>query len=644
MGTVHSFPSYYSLVQPPKESETLRQAIVKIHSLADYERDTLYLRSSAAVVYSLFVATLSTLDAISYLARIPMQFTSSIIAFEFKTGVLSIGHNVANTVNSLKLSVLLVVSAVSGIFLPYYAFKLLPDTRPAQQIAQEVLVVLERQIAEKRIELDATVSAAQSHRTITERSAQLERERVELEQRVVLIRAEHQRLNDSCLDLARRKQELERQTSGEAIEEITRQAATARDLLEGHQLEIRRLEELKDQLTPAIEELQRNSEQLTREKGEAQEQLNGLLVQLREQTEALEQLRLQKDEVQVQIDQIRRSIAQLEEQKHELEPAVRDLGGESERLTRENGLARQQLESLSAQLREQQEKLQRLIEDKQRIELEIEPATKLLAQTRESIKQLEQEKDRLTQAVKALREESEQLTRENGSAQEKLDAVLVQLQEQKEKLERAIAAEKQKIEEDTAPARLELEKLGRQIQAVSEEKAELERATAALRNELEQLTQAKAAVAVDRDEAERIKAFLAEHGPKAKDLTARLEALEKEIALQEAKKAKTEKAALQIKQQIQEARPALAEVQKAKDGYIRELMAAGAKITLLKQGISEKVRELEAAIRPLRQELETLDPSTHEQQAKQLELRIRLLQENANSLSAIKLPDTSSLK
>ena len=293
---------------------------------------------------------------------------------------------------------------------------------------------------------------------------------------------------------------------------------------------------------------------------------------------------------------------------------------------------------------QQQEKLQRLIEDKQRIELEIEPATKLLAQTRESIKQLEQEKDRLTQAVKALREESEQLTRENGSAQEKLDAVLVQLQEQKEKLERAIAAEKQKIEEDTAPARLELEKLGRQIQAVSEEKAELERATAALRNELEQLTQAKAAVAVDRDEAERIKAFLAEHGPKAKDLTARLEALEKEIALQEAKKAKTEKAALQIKQQIQEARPALAEVQKAKDGYIRELMAAGAKITLLKQGISEKVRELEAAIRPLRQELETLDPSTHEQQAKQLELRIRLLQENANALSAIKLPDTSSLK
>lgn len=644
MGTVHSFLSYYSLVQPPKESETLRQAIVKIHSLADYERDTLYLRSSAAVVYSLFVATISALDAISYLARIPMQFTNSIIAFEFKTGVLSIGHNVANTANSLKLSVLLVLSAVSGIFLPYYAFKLLPDTRPAHQIAEEGLAELNRQLVEKQRELDGIVSAAESHRTITARSVQLEEERADLERRVVLIRGEHQRLNALCLALARQKEELERQTSGEAIEEIKRQAATARDLLAEHQHEIGRLEELKGQLAPAIEELQRNSEQLTREKAQAQEQLDGALGQLREQTEALRQLGLQKDEVLAQIEQTQRSIAKLEEQKRELEPAVRKLGEGSERLTRENGLARQQLESLSAKLRERQEKLQRLTEDKQRIELEIDPATKLLAQSRESIKQLEEQKGRLTQAVKGLREESERLTHENDSAQEKLNAALVELRAQEEKLERAIAAEKQSIEEAAAPARLELEKLRQQIQTASNEKAELEGQSTDLRRGLEELSQEKAAVAVDHEEAERTKAFLAEHSPKARELTAQLEALKKECAEAERRKKKIEGKVAQIQEQIPKAREALGVVEKAKDGYVRELKAAAAKITLLQQGISEKVRELEVAIRSLKQELEALDRPTQGEQAELLELRIGFFQKHIDALSAIKLPDVSSLK
>ncbi|HNA62480.1 MAG TPA: hypothetical protein PKW79_05340, partial [Rhabdochlamydiaceae bacterium] len=537
MGTVHSFLSYYSLVQPPKESETLRQAIVKIHSLADYERDTLYLRSSAAVVYSLFVATISALDAISYLARIPMQFTNSIIAFEFKTGVLSIGHNVANTANSLKLSVLLVLSAVSGIFLPYYAFKLLPDTRPAHQIAEEGLAELNRQLVEKQRELDGIVSAAESHRTITARSVQLEEERADLERRVVLIRGEHQRLNALCLALARQKEELERQTSGEAIEEIKRQAATARDLLAEHQHEIGRLEELEGQLAPAIEELQRNSEQLTREKAQAQEQLDGALGQLREQTEALRQLGLQKDEVLAQIEQTQRSIAKLEEQK-----------------------------------------------------------------------------GRLTQAVKGLREESERLTHENGSAQEKLNAALVELRAQEEKLERAIAAEKQSIEEAAAPARLELEKLRQQIQTASNEKAELEGQSTDLRRGLEELSQEKAAVAVDHEEAERTKAFLAEHSPKARELTAQLEALKKECAEAERRKKKIEGKVAQIQEQIPKAREALGVVEKAKDGYVRELKAAAAKITLLQQGISEKVRELEVAILPLKQQLEALDRPTQGEQ------------------------------
>jgi chromosome segregation ATPase len=651
MGTVYSLPSYYSLIQPPKESETLRKAIVKIHNLADYDRDTLYLRSSAAVVYSLFVSFISTLDAVSYFVRIPVQFTNSIVACEFKTAFLGIGHNVANTANSLKLSILLVISAVGGIFIPYHAFNLLPDTRPAQQIAEEALAEIERQIAAKQKELDATVRSTESHQTIKLRSQQLEQERVGLEERLVQTRSEHERLNSACTDLARKKADLERATSGEAIEELQRQVRTTEERRNTLGIEIGALEGQQRLLTLAIEQLRTESERLTREKGTAEEQLEGVSARLREESAKLDRLtqkngqaELAGQRIQEQLEQTQATIAELEQQKQRLTGNVEGLQRTSEDLTRENSSAHEQLRAVLAQLEKERDKLRLLTEDQQRIERETGPAKELLARIRGSTQELGQEKDRLELALQTLRQESERLTHENGLTQGRLEAIHVQLREQQEKLDTAIAAEKQRIAEATRHDQQELERLRQEIQVLNEQGAELKRQAEASRKELEQLEQARAAIVVDREEVARLKAYLEENGPQRRDLEARLEALRKECEAEEKKKRKIEARALEIQKQIQETKPALAEVQKSKDGFVRELKAAAARITLLHQGISEKIRELEAAIRASTLELEGVDRSTHREQAEQLDARIRFLQGYVQDLSTIKLSDTSGLK
>lgn len=409
MGTVYSFPSYYSLVQPPKESETLRQAIAKIHNLADYERDTLYLRSSAAVVYSLFVSVISTLDAASYLVRIPVQFTKSIVAFEFKTGVLGIGYNVANSIHSFKLSILLVISAVSGIFLPYYAFKLLPDTNPVHQKAEERLAQLMRLIEAKQNELDETVNALASLSQVTKaRYDQLEQERTTLEGRIHLLRSEHHHLVAACNRLQ------EGQPSSEDYANIASQVKAAEAHWSGLRIEIQVLEESKNHFESEIRTLQQDKDN------------------------AQQQLRV----AQELLEETRQSIKSHQAEQERLDLTINTSQQDAARLSRENTASKQQLDTVLARLEEQKEKLVSALATQRRIEQETTTAQELLKRARASIGDLQTEQERLELTIKTLEQNSAQLTGENTAAEQQLETVLARLEEQKAQLEGILAEQK----------------------------------------------------------------------------------------------------------------------------------------------------------------------------------------------------------